>query len=70
MVKLILDVYLNKRKISRYKLSKDGNIAYPTVDDYYKNNVVRYDSDVLDRICKALNCDISDIMIFENDADK
>ena len=62
MVKLTLDVYLEKRGITRYQLSKDTGIKFQIIDNYYKNKVVRYDSDVLDRICNALKCNISDII--------
>ena len=62
MVRLILDQYLEKAKITRYELSKRTGIKFQNIDNYYKNKVVRYDSDVLDRICAALDCDISDII--------
>jgi len=37
-------------------------MQYQIIDNYYKNKVKRYDSYVLDRICEALGCDISDII--------
>lgn len=66
MVKIILDTALQKHGISRYELAKRTGIQYQIIDNYYKNKVVRYDSYVLDRICIALNCDISEIIGFEN----
>ncbi len=66
MVKLTLDVYLAKRGITRYQLSKDTGIKFQIIDNYYKNKVVRYDSDVLDRICKALDCSITDIVHYQS----
>ena len=39
-----------------------AGISYQIVDNYYKNKVVRYDSDVLNRMCEALSCDISDLL--------
>ena len=65
MVKLTLDRYLDERKITRYALSVKTGIRYAIVDKYYKNKVVRYDGDVLDRICRALDCSIADIMTYE-----
>ena len=53
--------------VTRYQLAKQTNINYQIIDNYYKNKVVRYDSDVLDRICKALQCKIEDILTFEED---
>ena len=62
MVKLTIDKYLEKENITRYELAKRTGIRFQIIDNYYKNKVVRYDSYVLDRICTALNCDISDII--------
>lgn len=62
MVKLTLDEYLDNNGITRYQLSKDTGIKFQIIDNYYKNKVVRYDSDVLDRICKVLGCSISDLV--------
>ena len=64
MVCLTLKEYLDKRGISRYALHKQSEINYQIIDNYYKNRVVRYDSDVLDRMCQTLQCDISDLIRF------
>lgn len=65
MIKICLDEILQSKSISRYELAKRTGIQYQIIDNYYKNKVVRYDSYVLDRICYALDCDISDIIKFE-----
>ena len=59
MVRLTLDRYLDAQGITRYELAKRTGIRFQIIDNYYKNKVVRYDSDVLDRMCTALSCDIS-----------
>ena len=64
MIRLTLDTALAKANITRYALAKRTDIHYHIIDKYYKNKVVRYDSYVLDRICTALDCDISDIVSF------
>jgi len=65
MVKLTLDVYLDNKGITRYQLAKDTGIKFQIIDNYYKNRVVRYDSDVIDRICRALGCNISDLIKYQ-----
>ena len=65
MIKLILDKTLQKLGVSRYELSKRTGIQYQIIDNYYKNKVKRYDSYVLERICEALDCDISDIIEYK-----
>ena len=62
MIKLTLDTTLQKLNISRYELAKRTGIQYQIIDNYYKNRVKRYDSDVLDRICTALECGIEDLI--------
>ena len=62
MVRLTIDKYLDKCGITRYELAKRTEIKFQTIDRYYKNRVVRYDTYILDRICSALECDISDII--------
>lgn len=64
MVKLTLDKLLESKGITRYQLSKMTEIKYQTIDNYYKNKVVRYDSYILSKICEALDCSISDILIY------
>ena len=65
MVRLILDKKLSESNISRYELAKRTGICYAVIDNYYKNKVVRYDSYILDKICNALDCQISDIIEFK-----
>lgn len=62
MIKLTLDKFLDEHGVTRYELSKKTGIVFHIIDKYYKNKVVRYDSYVLDKICTALDCDISDII--------
>ncbi|MCQ2440706.1 MAG: helix-turn-helix transcriptional regulator [Clostridia bacterium] len=65
MIKLTLDKALKTSKITRYELSKRTGIQYQIIDKYYKNNVKRYDSYILERICCALDCKIGDIIEFK-----
>lgn len=62
MVKLTLDKYLDTKGITRYEVAKRTGIKFQIIDNYYKNKVVRYDSYVLDKICTAIGCKISDII--------
>ena len=62
MVRLTIDRMLEKRGITRYELAKRTEIKFQTIDRYYKNRVIRYDSYILDRICAVLECNVSDII--------
>ncbi len=65
MIRLTLDKALEKRNISRYELAKRTGIQYQIIDNYYKNKVKRYDSYVIDRMCEALDCSVSDIIEYK-----
>ena len=62
MVRLTIDRYLDRRNMTRYELAKRTEIKFQTIDRYYKNRAVRYDSYILDRICAALDCNLCDII--------
>ena len=67
MVRLTIDQYLDKHGITRYELAKRTEVKFQTIDRYYKNRVVRYDSYILDRICAVLECTVSDIIEYTKD---
>ena len=61
-IRIALDVLLKDRHLTRYALAQKVGTNYQIIDNYYKNRVVRYDSDLLLRICLALDCGIEDII--------
>lgn len=65
MIELTLDKALKKYGLTRYELAKRTGIQYQIIDKYYKNKVKRYDSYVLERICDAIGCQISDIIEYK-----
>ena len=62
-VKLRLEVLLTERKMSRYRLAKLMGTDFQTIDKYYKNTLIRYDSLLLASMCEALNCKIEDLLV-------
>ncbi|MBQ2794069.1 MAG: helix-turn-helix transcriptional regulator [Clostridia bacterium] len=67
MIRLTIDKHLKVCGITRYELAKRTGVKFQTIDRYYKNRVVRYDSYILDSICKALDCNLSDIIEYVED---
>jgi putative transcriptional regulator len=61
-IRLNLEQLLTQKAISRYELAKRTGIKYQTIDNYYKNKVIRYDTDVLLKICLALDCGVEDVI--------
>ncbi len=65
LIKLILNEYLDKHNITRYELAKRTDVHYNIINKYYKNQVVRYDSYIIDKICTALDCEITDVIEYK-----
>ena len=67
MIKLTVDKCIDAKQITRYELAKRTGIRFQIIDNYYKNKVVRYDSYVLNKMCEALGCGISELIEYTAD---
>ena len=56
---------LNKKKKSIYQLNKETGIATSTLSRICNNKTSSIDFSILDKICEALDCEVSDILIPE-----
>lgn len=56
---------LKEKNISRYKLAKRIGVTYPTIDNIYKCNSTSIKLDILEKICKELECTPNDILFFD-----
>ena len=59
-----LDEIIKKRGISKNKLSHKAEMQRTQINNYCKKSITRLDTDVLARICAALDCEISDLLEF------
>ena len=59
---ITLNEYLDRHKISKSRLSRTAEIQYSQLQAYCKNEIQRPDLGVLARICRALECDIPDLI--------
>ena len=66
-VQVQLSKIMDAQEISRYALSQLTGIRYEVITKWYLGNVERADLDVLAKLCFALNCSVSDILIYEHD---
>lgn len=62
-----LGVLLKNRCKTLYWLQKQTNISYKTLNHYEKDRAKKYDSEIIAKICIALNCDISELLLLEKD---
>lgn len=63
-IKIKLDELIEKRGISKNKLSHRAEMQRTQINNYCNNNISRLDIDVLARICTVLDCEIGDLLEF------
>ncbi len=67
-IKVKLAELLDKRGITRNKLSTLTGTKYDIINRYYKaENINMVDIDLFAKICCVLNCNISDLLEYEKD---
>ena len=63
---IILKEFLDKNNITRNALAEATGIRYGIIDNYYKDKVSRIDLYTITKICYALECQVEDILKYEN----
>lgn len=61
-IRIKLEELLKDSGISKNKLSHRAEMQRTQINNFCKNKVTRLDTDVLARICAALDCQISDLL--------
>ena len=61
-IRIKLDELLKKSGISKNKLCHRAELQHTQLNNFCKNKITRLDTDVLARICSALDCTISDLL--------
>ena len=70
MIKVILNDTLEKRGKTQYWLAKKTGIAQSTLSNLCANKTSKIDFLVLQKICNALDCDVTDIISVKESDDK
>ena len=64
-VKLKLREYLDARGMNRNQLARAAQANFAVIDKWYNGKVEKLDLDVLARICYVLDCEVSDLLVYE-----
>lgn len=67
MIKFTLDTLLTTKNKTRYWLSKQTNIDNNTLAKIYNNTSSKVNLDTLDKICKALDSELTDLITYEKE---
>jgi putative transcriptional regulator len=54
-----------KRKLPYRTISEEIGVSVNAITAYATQNVTRFDAPVLEAFCKYFNCDVGDILFFE-----
>lgn len=63
-VKNHLSELIERRGISKNKLAQRAELQRTQLNKYCKNEVTRFDADVLARLCTVLDCEIGELLEF------
>ena len=66
-VKIKLNELLEKSGMSKNKLSHKAELQRTQLNNYCNNKITRLDTDVIARICSALDCKIEDLLEYVPD---
>lgn len=65
MIKIKLSRFLGDLRISQAELARLTGIRKNTISNYYNEMTDRINLEHFDRICEALDCDITDLLVYE-----
>lgn len=65
-MKISIQQKLSEKGMSRYELAKRIGVTYPTITSIYNGESTSIKFDILEAICKELDCSLDDILIFDN----
>ena len=69
MIRILLSTKLGEMRLNQAELARMTGIRPSTINDLYHEIADRVNLDHLDLICEALNCELSDIMIREENTE-
>ena len=65
-MKISIQKKLDELGMTRYELAKRIGVAYPTIDNIYKETSSSIRFEILESICRELNCTPNDIIISDD----
>lgn len=65
-MKLSIRSKLKETGMTRYELAKRIGVTYPTIDKIYKGTSTSIKFEILEAICKELDCVLDEILIFDD----
>lgn len=70
MIKIMLSRKMGELRITQAELAAKTGIRPNTINDLFHDVAERVNLEHLDRICEALDCDLSEIVVYSPNANK
>lgn len=64
MIRIKLSTLLGEKRITQAELARKTGIRPATINEMYHEFSVRVNLEHIDKICEALDCDISDLLVY------
>lgn len=64
MITIMLSRKLGEMRVTQAELAEKTGIRPNTINDLFHNVAERVNLEHLDKICEALNCDLSEIVVY------
>ncbi len=65
-MKISIQKKLKEKGMTRYELAKRIGVTYPTIDNIYKGTSTSIKFEILESICRELDCSLDDILVFDD----
>ena len=65
-MKISIKDKLHEKGITRYELAKRIGVTYPTITSIYNGESTSIKFDILEAICKELDCSLDEILTFDD----
>ena len=65
-MKINIQNKLKEKGMTRYELAKRIGVTYPTIDNIYKGDSTSIKFEVLESLCRELDCSLDEILIFDD----
>lgn len=65
-MKIYIQDKLKEKNMTRYELAKRIGVTYPTIDNIYKGTSTSIKFEILEAICKELDCSPIEILVSDD----
>ena len=69
-IKFDIKTIMDKKGITINQIVKKTGLHHQVIRRYYEGTAVRYDKDVLSKLCFVIGCELKDIMYYQKPENK